>query len=507
MISWWMRKKDPLTYYLKINDIRSMLRQLNLSKDVIQSVAVVTKDEEYVSYDTNTQKAVISYLMPYEEIMEQARAASGLATWHFVTDENNYVTQAYLVRMIYDIADHEEIGLIAVLIKQDEVKKIYSELSTEFMNKIMIFSEDKAIISEENPISMLALEENIFSRETLKSGYYLDEDNDTLLTHQLVDSNGWLVVTEVSLKDLNQDLEGFKYILVLVTILTLLILSVFTILMAVDIIDPINRLVDSIKKMQNKNKYEAVLVDRKDELGYLSECFNNMSQEIDVLLNEVYREHLTRKEAELKALQAQINPHFLFNTLESINWLARLKDAPEISDMVTALSSLMEASIGKGTSLITLADEIEHAESYVLIMKNRYGERLEFSKEIDPRLINVKIPKLTLQPIIENAIYHGIDKVRKGGKISLTIAKYNKSCQVTIEDNGKGMNNTEAKRLNEMFKSYNDEYLTQEGKSSIGLLNVNHRIKLYCGDDYGVEIKSWLDHGTKVVVTLPVIVK
>lgn len=500
-------ESDRLEHFQMSNDVRSLLRRVNLSKDVIQSIAVINNDMEMVSYDTNTQKAVISYIMPYDDIKEFANKSAGLAAWYFEADDEGNVERMYLARTIYDIADHDEIGLVVVLIKQEQVENIYRELSTEFMNKIMIFSEDKQVITAENPIPMDVLEERIFSRETLKSGYHLSEEEGILITHQLVESNGWLVVTEVSLKNLNRDLEGFKYILVLITILTLLILSVFTVLMAVDILDPINRLVNSIKKMQKSNKYEAVLVDRKDELGYLSECFNNMSQEIDVLLNEVYREHLTRKEAELKALQAQINPHFLFNTLESINWLAQMNSAPEISDMVTALSSLMEASIGKGSSLISLADEINHAESYILIMKNRYGDRLTFNKEVDPRMKTVKIPKLTLQPIIENAIYHGIDKVRKGGTISLTVEKYKETCRVIIEDNGKGMSNRDSVKLNQTFEQFSDAYLTEEGKSSIGLINVNHRIKLYCGNDYGIEIKSWVDHGTKVTVTVPLTIQ
>lgn len=500
-------EKEPFEYYQKVSEIRDMLRRVNLSKDMIQSMAIVTNEGEFITYDTNSAKAIIGDVMPYEAIKERAKSAAGVATWFFESDENDRVIRTYLVRTIYDIADHKELGIVAILIKQNELDKIYSELSPEFMNSIMILSNNRKIISVTNEIPMTTLEKEIYSRETLKSGYYVDETTDMLLTHQLVEGNGWLVVTQVSLKDLNQDLEGFKYMLVIVTILTLLILSIFTILMAMDIIDPINRLVASIKKMQNKNTYEAVLVDRNDELGYLSECFNTMSKEIDVLLNEVYREHLTRKEAELKALQAQINPHFLFNTLESINWMALLKDAPEISEMVTALSTLMEASIGKGTSLVSLTDEIEHAQSYVLIMKNRYGERLEFTTSLDEAMMKVKIPKLTLQPIIENAIYHGIDKVRKGGKISLTVEQRSENCLIIVEDNGKGMSHKDANRLNTMFRAYNDDYLSNEGKNSIGLINVNHRIKLYCGDDYGIEVKSWFEHGTKVIISVPVTIE
>ncbi len=202
----------------------------------------------------------------------------------------------------------------------------------------------------------------------------------------------------------------FRLWLIILMIATLTIMSMFSILMAIDIINPINKLVKSIKKVQEDKVYEEIAVDRMDELGYLSNCFNKMSLEIDILVNKVYKEQLTRREAELKALQAQINPHFLFNTLESINWMAMLNEAPQISEMVTSLSSLIEASIGKGNPLISIKEELRYVDSYILIMKkNRYGERLIYNKDVDDE-INIQVPRLVLQPIVENAIYHGIGK-------------------------------------------------------------------------------------------------
>ena len=204
-----------------------------------------------------------------------------------------------------------------------------------------------------------------------------------------------------------------------------------------------------------------------------------MASQIDTLVNSVYKEQLTRKESELKALQSQINPHFLFNTLESINWMAQLNNVPEIRDMVTSLAALMEASIGKGSPKVPLKKELKYVDNYLLIMKNRYGDRLNYESDVDESTLRIEVPKLILQPLVENAIYHGIDRTRKQGLIKLTIKRQEDKIYIEIMDNGKGMMPEEVQSLNEAFKEDNHEYLLGINKKSIGLVNVNCRIKLY----------------------------
>jgi two-component system sensor histidine kinase YesM len=287
---------------------------------------------------------------------------------------------------------------------------------------------------------------------------------------------------------------------------TLLILSILSIFFAMDILTPIKRLVQGMKTMQESKTHDEIIIDRQDELGYLSQCFNDMSREIDILVNRVYKEQLTRKEAEIKTLQAQINPHFLFNTLESINWMARLNNVDEISEMVTALSALMEAGIGKGGPLVTIKEEIDFVDSYILIMKNRYGERLDFNKSIDSSLLGIKVPKLLLQPLVENAIYHGVDKFRKQGKIYLIIRKIDQRVEIEVLDNGQGMTEENIRELNKNLNEGNDAYLFSENSGmGIGLKNVNRRIKLFYGVEYGVRVESIYEEYMKVVVTIPVV--
>lgn len=482
----------------------NLLRKVCLSRKEIQSIALISKSKVFYTYDLNSGRASIEEDIPYEQILEAARQAGQKPEWFLDTDEKGNIKNLYLIRMVYDVDYFNEIGLMAICINRDFLRSVYSEFSTEFMQNINIFSEKGTWIIGTEPYLKDQLSSRFEMNDSKTWDYIEDKEKDTLLAYMKASSGSWIIATESSLSKLNEELFAFRSMFILITICTILILSVFSILMAYDIIEPINRLVYGIKRVEEKNIHYEVQVDRSDELGYLSKCFNQMSKEIDILLNRVYKEQLTRKEAELKALQAQINPHFLFNTLESINWMAQLNNVPEIRDMVTSLGSIMEASIGKGNPLVPLRQELKYIDSYILIMKNRYGERLTYESDIDEDLLNGQVPKLLLQPLVENAIYHGIDRMRKKGIIKLTIKKKEETVYIEVVDNGKGLEEEEVCALNKKFQEVNDDYLLLRHRKGIGLENVNGRIKLFFGQQYGLSIESVYESYTKVQLTIPI---
>jgi two-component system sensor histidine kinase YesM len=261
-----------------------------------------------------------------------------------------------------------------------------------------------------------------------------------------------------------------------------------------------------MKKVERGNKHEDIELDRNDELGYLSESFNRMSKKIDYLVNRIYKEEIAHKEAEIKALQAQINPHFLFNTLENINWMAQLNGVPEISDTVSALANLIDGSIGRGDRTISFREELEYIDNYMTILKNRYENRLEVIKTLDTELMEIKIPRLMIQPLVENAVKHGIEKSRRKGVIRLDAYRKDGYVVFEVSDNGIGMTPEELKALN--LRLQEDALINEEKdygvvRKSIGLENVNRRIKLLYGSSYGVEIESCYDEYTKVIVRIP----
>jgi two-component system sensor histidine kinase YesM len=498
-------KLSNLSSYEEVYAVNNILRKACLSREEIQSIALISNYQNYYTYDSNIGRASIEQLVPYEKMKAVALEAGGEAVWFLDMDEQGEVKNLYITRSIYDISNYEEIGLMAILIRKEALEGVYGDLSTEFMQSIAIVSDAGEWIIGSGERTR-RLQETYEELDFKGENHSVDEEGRILLSFKELENPNWRILAEISVDKLNEDLYAFRTYFMIIIAATLLILSVLSIFFAMDILTPIKRLVQGMKTMQESKTHDEIIIDRQDELGYLSQCFNDMSREIDILVNRVYKEQLTRKEAEIKTLQAQINPHFLFNTLESINWMARLNNVDEISEMVTALSALMEAGIGKGGPLVTIKEEIDFVDSYILIMKNRYGERLDFNKSIDSSLLGIKVPKLLLQPLVENAIYHGVDKFRKQGKIYLIIRKIDQRVEIEVLDNGQGMTEENIRELNKNLNEGNDAYLFSENSGmGIGLKNVNRRIKLFYGVEYGIRVESIYEEYMKVVVTIPVV--
>ncbi len=233
------------------------------------------------------------------------------------------------------------------------------------------------------------------------------------------------------------------------------------------------------------------------EIGVLSDAFGHMVVRIQRLMEKVRQEEVTLRKTELNALQAQINPHFLYNTLDSIAWMCEEERNQEAVVMVNALAKLFRISISKGHELITIQKECEHAESYLKIQKYRYKNQFSYEFHVEEGCLEYLCNKITLQPIIENAIYHGLD-MSEEGKIVIEVKEHEGNIIMSVSDNGVGMTEEQCR---EIF------YREDKDKTGIGIKNVNDRIKIYFGDSYGLSISSELDEGTRVDICMPKILE
>ena len=238
--------------------------------------------------------------------------------------------------------------------------------------------------------------------------------------------------------------------------------------------------------------------DHVAELQTLSDSFGHMVCMIQDLMGRVRAEETTLRKTELKALQAQINPHFLYNTLDSIQWMCEQGKNDDAIRMVGALARLFRISISRGHELITIRDELRHAESYMLIQSYRYKNRFEYEFDVDSSVENCLCNKITVQPLIENAIYHGIEPLVDKGKITITVRRDGEDVLIEVADNGVGMTEEQCESI--LRKERSDS-------SGIGIKNVNDRLRIYFGDKYGISVKSELDCGTTITVRIPQIWK
>lgn len=245
---------------------------------------------------------------------------------------------------------------------------------------------------------------------------------------------------------------------------------------------------------KNAKDFTYKQVGGTEEIMELSRSFDHMVIRIQHLMEQVRLEEITLRKTELKALQAQINPHFLYNTLDAIAWLCEDGRNQDAEEMVNALAKLFRISISKGHELITIDKEIQHAESYLKIENFRYKNQFTYSIHADKDCLQYLCNKITLQPIIENAIYHGLNRMVDEGEIRIEIYPCEDDIIMTVEDNGVGMTEEQCREI--MHKEPGD-------RTGIGIKNVNDRIKIYFGDGYGLTITSELDEGTKVAIRMP----
>lgn len=236
------------------------------------------------------------------------------------------------------------------------------------------------------------------------------------------------------------------------------------------------------------------------EVRQLAATFNKMVRRIKELLDENHREQEAKRQTELEALQSQINPHFLYNTLDSIMWMAEGDESEEVVELVTSLARFFRISISKGASIITVEEELEHARSYLLIQKIRYKDKFDFTIEVEPEVLHLKTIKLILQPLIENAIYHGIEYMVDEGCICIKAYRQEDNLIFEVKDDGLGMEEDQLHNLR-----MGNHMASKSKGSGVGMQNVRERIRLRFGEEYGFEIDSELEEGTSIRLVLPII--
>lgn len=317
-----------------------------------------------------------------------------------------------------------------------------------------------------------------------------------------MDINDWDIVLTTDLSQFNNQVLSIQYIVLTGAVLSLILSFFLTYFLIKRIASPIKHL----SKQMEKINYERLSQKMSTRFSYkeiiqLYDGYNNMLDRIDVLLNEVYYEQLRQKEAQYEALQAKINPHFLYNTLQSISSLAILERNDDIEIVTNALGGMLEYLTYQKSSEVLLSQEIEYSKQYIQIQQLRYDNRFIAGYEIKHDTLSYRIGKLLLQPIVENAIKHGLEQKSSGGRLYIRTCIEDGLLIIQVEDNGAGMDETELSQLIERINNPD----RNSSQKSIGLSNIQERIHLKYGTQYGLTIESIPEHGTAVKVRIPAV--
>ncbi|MGG6312557.1 histidine kinase [Paenibacillus macerans] len=436
-----------------------------------------------------------------QELVGIAEKAEGANVWHVGSDR-----ALYAARQINSFSGTtfpgDNLGTLIVRFRKERILEQYVQ-NGEAHGQLIITDGDKVIY----PQDPLLTESEITGELERPEPYGISQAGEGRYFAARVRSPymGWTYINITPYDAMFRRITFVKELVMIMFILVLLAGLALGVKLSRSITRPIEQLIKKMRKIQKgdlDNLEEQSLGEvpktSQTEVEHLQRTFKMMIQRIRELINQNYAKQLVIRETELKALQAQINPHFLYNTLESINWLAKMNRQTQISQMVEALGFLLRSSLTDGNRPITLREELDIVRHYITIQRYRFEERLDFRMDVQEAYLDALIPKMTLQPLLENAIYYALEPKIEPCRLRLTVQEGDKrdgGLDIRIEDDGPGM-------TREFLEELRRGRVQTRGKG-IGLSNIEERIKLTFGEEWGVRVESEPGRGTEVRVSIP----
>ncbi|MDO6354601.1 histidine kinase [Caloramator sp. CAR-1] len=468
----------------------------------------------------------------------EVKRLKGMVLWKFEEIDQDIVDRQYKyiyensakIMLLREISypEGEHLGIIEVdMLLKNFLPKMYAELSNQRSQMFFIDSKGNLYTNinndflKRNKLSLENIKEQFYKYKNNDRGsFFLENQNNNILAiYTYIEAIDSYVISLISLQDIFTNISRTRNIIILTIIFLIIILSIITNLINTIILKKLNMLIYSMKKIRQGDFNIDVSVRGDDEIGELAHHIRRLLVKINELITDAVNKKIVSKEAELRALRTQIDSHFLYNTLENIKMLAEIEGQFEISDALTSLGKMMRYNMKWASEYVTLREEIDHIKNYTSLMNIRFDNKIKLIINIDSYLLEQEVLKLSIQPIIENSISHGIkDKLDKElGIIEIKASIDGNTMIIEITDNGKGMSPEEVEKLNykinledeEFNKNLLNKYEGQETVkrgNGIGLRIVNQRIKLYYGDDYGLQISSKKGEYTKVILKLPYLI-
>lgn len=320
-----------------------------------------------------------------------------------------------------------------------------------------------------------------------------------LITVKTISYTGWKIVSVTPMTSFQMGLKDMRFFMIMLMALSLLTVVVINQLASAQIAKPLQKLNDSVKEWETGNLNSDIYVGGPVEVEHLGRALRATVAQIKQMMQDILVEQEEKRKSELDALQSQINPHFLYNTLDSIVWMIEGERYQEAVFMVTQLGSLFRISLSRGKTVILVEDELKHAENYMNIQMVRYKDVFHVAFEVAPEILSCCTIKLVVQPLLENAIYYGVEHMDGEGEIVVKGYRRDDDVYIEVKDNGLGMPEEEVGQL------LKDNHRVRKHGSGVGLINVHNRIRLCFGEAYGLEIESVPDEGTTVRIHLPFI--
>ena len=424
---------------------------------------------------------------------ELAHKEEGRSTWCYFRPK-----EYSLLKEIRSVSTTREMGCLIISVKQDYLNR---NLNSSFMSGrgsvIVLDTEGNYVCGKECDAELSeTLKQMDGSSSDFQEVVYNKET--FLVTDRKLEEKGLILYGIISSRAMYKDATNlFQWIILLIFAILFVILW-FAMKFSGSITRPLREMAEAMDTASCNKFSNRLTIKSSDEVGQLAQHFNEMQAEIQDLIDNVYQQKLLQKEAEFQMLQAQINPHFIYNVLDSISWTARSHQLDEMADMVSSFSKLLRLSISRRTA-ITVREELDCIQNYLFIQKVRYKDRITALIDVDPVLQDLIIPKLILEPLVENAVVHGLESKEEKGMILLIGEMEEQTVTFTIKDNGVGIPND---RIQEIMQK---QAQTDSVHTGLGIMTVHQRIQHVYGTEFGVSIESTVGVGTKIYVRFPYI--
>lgn len=493
----------------------SFIKEMDLiyeaNKENIVSIACVTEDGELIcAAPVGTMKADVDVKSQEWFINAENRIANINFTTPHV--QNMFENSNYRYNWVVSLSRNVELttlgnidrGVLLVDMDFSAIEQMFSKVNEKSTGYVYLMDKDGEIIYHpmQKAIYSGLREENNIVAAGYEDGAHMERFNgvERSVVVKTIGYTGWKIVSVTAVNEMFSGLfetRIFTLIILTVTIFLVLFGNVF---ISSRVTDPLRKLDDSVKKLEKESymvEEDSIYIGGSHEIQHLGRTINSMVKQMRKLMDDMVKEQEDKRRSELDALQSQINPHFLYNTLDSVVWMIESDRYKDAITTVTALATLFRISLSRGNNIIPIRDEIKHAENYLSIQKVRYKNKFVAKMDIDPEILDYSTIKLIVQPLLENAIYYGA--MDEDSEITVRGYKKDDNIYISVSDNGMGMPEDVLNGL-----------LTKKAKtrgrgSGIGLWNVNQRIKLYYKGEYGLIVESELDEGTTVTIHLPAI--
>ena len=392
------------------------------------------------------------------------------------------------------------IGLIRVDVEESIIRSILAKANT-VKNSVTYLQNQEGLLvsaSDNELAAKMRLIPTNTSPASLERDAAFTKNNENYYLSKQVAGSDWTMITVIPFDEILSQSTKLRNELILILIIIAALAYFIAYILAFSVTRRIAQLISKMKGVQHGNLDPISRTQGKDEMGELIETYNFMVAKIALMNQEQYDLGQAVKTSELKALQSQINPHFLYNTFDLISWMADRNMKVQIKQIIKALAKFYRLSLSNGKDIISLRDELQHVSFYVQIQNIRFENKITFEINVDEAILDYVIPKITLQPIVENAIIHGVyNRLSRAGTISIQGSKITDDLVITIRDDGVGMSPEQLASLG------TEDFTSRITGSGYGIKNVTERLKLYFGENYGLSYKSEQTVGTTVEIRIP----